>query len=259
VPTANRHDDSTCGLSATNRRVRRPRVRVQVLNGFQIFIDDEPVDLPSPAQRVVAFTALHRRALRREFVAETLWADRDRNRASANLRSALWQLRAAPEIVTVTRTHIALSAHVQTDLSELRSLTTGIFADEQPAVDRPHDITTQQVEFLDRDLLPEWYDDWAEFERERLRQLRIGALEELSNRLRRQRRFVLAIISALAAIRIEPFRETAHRALIEAHLDAGNRCEARRHYAHLCKLLDRELGLPPDPELTSLIVKSCGS
>ena len=46
---------------------------------------------------------------------------------------------------------------------------------------------------LDGDLLPDWYDDWLMIERERLRQLRVHALEQLAERAMREGRYGHAI------------------------------------------------------------------
>ena len=57
------------------------------------------------------------------------------------------------------------------------------------------------------DLLPGWYDDWVVFERERLRQRLLHALEMLSLRLVRQGRFGEAVEAALL-VHAEPLRES---------------------------------------------------
>lgn len=231
------------------------QLSLRLLDGFQLTAHGQVIDLPAPAQRVVAFAALNRRTLQRELVAEALWADRERHRASANLRSALWQLRAAPGAVEVTRCHLRLGDEVRSDLNEVQTLTNSILDDEGD-VDTTMHLTTHDVDLLDRELLPGWFDVWATVERERVRQLCIGALEELSQRLRRHRRFALAVVAAMAAIHIEPMRETAHHALIEAHLEAGNRTEALRRYDDLRGLLELELGVSPSPALQARVASS---
>ena len=52
---------------------------------------------------------------------------------------------------------------------------------------------------------------------------------------------------------IEPLRETAHRALIRAHLAQGNRAEATRQLQRLAQLLDKELSEKPSPMVTDLL------
>jgi two-component SAPR family response regulator len=75
------------------------------------------------------------------------------------------------------------------------------------------------------DFLPGWYDDWALMERERIRQRLLHALEAVSRRLARAGDYAGAVEAAMLAISAEPLRESAQRALIEAHVAEGNLAE----------------------------------
>ena len=56
---------------------------------------------------------------------------------------------------------------------------------------------------------------------------------------------------------IEPLRETAHGALIRAHLAQGNRAEAARQLQRLAQLLDKELaGEKPSAMVTDMLPTS---
>jgi DNA-binding SARP family transcriptional activator len=57
----------------------------------------------------------------------------------------------------------------------------------------------------------------------------------------------------MTAIRVEPLRESAQRALVEAHLAAGNLVEASRVYELYRELLRRELSVEPSSDLTLLL------
>ena len=103
------------------------------------------------------------------------------------------------------------------------------------------------------DLLPGWYDDWIVFERERLRQQVLHALECLATLLVAEGRYADGIEAALLAVAIEPLRESAQRRLIEAHLAEGNVGEAHRVLRMYGDLLDRELGIRPSPGLVALV------
>ncbi|MFF9527676.1 BTAD domain-containing putative transcriptional regulator, partial [Streptomyces achromogenes] len=105
----------------------------------------------------------------------------------------------------------------------------------------------------DGELLPGWDEEWVLLERERLRQLRLHALDALADRLTRQGSPALALEAALASIRIEPLRESAHRAVVAAHLSEGNVIEAVRHYRAYRQLLRDELGLEPSAQLARMI------
>jgi len=103
------------------------------------------------------------------------------------------------------------------------------------------------------DLLPGWYDDWALLERERVRQRLLHALEALSRQLVRLQRYAEAVEVAMMAVSAEPLRESAQRALIEAHLAEGNWVESRRSFEAYSDLLDRELDAQPNPELAAMV------
>ena len=62
-----------------------------------------------------------------------------------------------------------------------------------------------------------------------------------------------AVEAATAAVRREPLREDAHRALARAHLDAGDLCLARAAVQRYAQLTRRELGTEPSPELWALV------
>ena len=90
-------------------------------------------------------------------------------------------------------------------------------------------------------------------ERERFRQLRLHALESLSEQLTAMGRLGQAVEAALAAVASEPLRESAHRVLIKAYLAEGNRGEALLHFRGFRDLLSHELGVEPSPRMAELV------
>ena len=103
------------------------------------------------------------------------------------------------------------------------------------------------------ELLPGWYEDWVLLERERLRQLRMHALEVLADKLVCVGRFGEAVQAAMAAVAAEPLRESARRAVVRVHLAHGNVAEAVREYEAFRELLADELGVAPSPQLECLM------
>ena len=89
--------------------------------------------------------------------------------------------------------------------------------------------------------------------RERYRQLRLHALEDLCADRRSASRYSDALRLGLVAVQSEPLRETAHRQVIEVHLAEGNAGEALRQYDAFRRLLHAELGLPPSPAIRRLV------
>jgi DNA-binding SARP family transcriptional activator len=231
--------------------VRDESVRLALLDAFELRCDDEVVSLPPSAQRLLALLALHDRPLLRPHVAGTLWLDTPEERASANLRSSLWRLnRPGPKLVEATSFQLRLAPEVRVDVRETAALAHQLLA----ASDAPTGSETDlDPERLTGELLPDWYDDWVLLERERLRQLSLHALEALGERLLDASKMGAALEAALAAITMEPLRESSHRLLIRIHLAEGNAAEAIRAF-ELCRRLFREqLGLEPSPQLAQLV------
>ena len=103
------------------------------------------------------------------------------------------------------------------------------------------------------DLMPDWYDDWVLQERDRLRQIRLLALEAASEALLEERRYAEGAIAALAVVDTDPLRESAYRLLIRAYIGSGNIAEALHQFAVFRARLSRALGLAPSPQMLELV------
>ena len=114
-------------------------------------------------------------------------------------------------------------------------------------------MSHRAITALSLDLLPDWYDDWAVVEAEDWRQLRLHALDALTERLIVRGRHADATSAALAAVKAEPFRETAHAALTRVHLAEGNRAEAISAYERYREMLKAELELAPGSRIQALV------
>jgi DNA-binding SARP family transcriptional activator len=227
--------------------LRPPIHQLRLLNAFEAVCDGEPVDLPDGAQGVVAFVALRRRPVRREYAAGMLWLDASDERAAANLRSMLWRIqKAMPGLLEANGGRLRLAPDVQVDLQDAEQLAQRLLT-AGPSDERP------DLRLLAADLLPDWYDEWIVLERERFRQLRLSALEELCDRRTSAGRLGEALELGLLSVAGEPLRESAHRALIRVHLAAGNAVEALRQYGVCRRLLRDQLGIEPTQQLRELI------
>ena len=225
------------------------RTSLSLLDAFELRCDGELVGLPVSAQRLLAFLALHERPLLRPYVAGTLWIDASDERAGASLRSSLWRLnRSGHRLVDATSTRLGLAPGIDVDVRSSLALARRLLDGTAPA----EELDLAEAS-LNGEVLPDWYDDWLVFERERFRQLSLHALEVLSDRLLAAGRLGGALGAALAAVRGEPLRESAHRALIRVHLAEGNRAEALRQRELCRRLLRGRLGAEPSPQLDELL------
>lgn len=222
-------------------------VRLRLFAGFRLTVADRPVDLQPAARRLLAFAALARGKVGRAFAAYQLWPDKSEDRAKANLRSALWRLQKVPvRLVGTTRSELWLEESVWVDARQ------GVAQLRESCLEELIDGAMPYAA-LDADLLPDWYDDWLVTERERLRQLRLSALEQQAEHLLESGRTRDAIHAALSAVAIDPLRESAHRVVIQAHAAEGNSVEAHRQYQRFEGLLSRELGIAPSRQMRALV------
>lgn len=224
---------------------------VRLIDGFECVIGGETIELPRGCQRLVAFLALWERPVRRSFVSGSLWPDTDSAHSNACLRSSIWRLQSlgAP-FVHVTPMHLTLDPHVEVDYRAAVEWSRTVLAGADPL---PVAWTMHEISGLVREVLPDWYDEWVQQARERFRQLRLHALEQLCAHLTREGRYGEAILAGLAAVAIEPLRESAHRSVIDVHLAEHNRVEALRQYRRYEQLLRVQLALRPSAELRELV------
>jgi DNA-binding SARP family transcriptional activator len=230
-----------------------PEIRLCLLRGFEVRVDEHPVPLIWSGQRLVAFLALKDRPLTRSYVAGMLWPETTAIKASASLRSALWRAhQSCSSIIDASAQQLALGTTVVVDFRRAIASAQRLLSREVPC--QAEDVAAPARLNLSADLLPDWYDDdWVVAEREQFQQLRLHALEAMCERLTAAGRFGEAVDAALAAIRAEPLRESAHQALVKTHLAEGNRLEAVRQYERCRRLLLDELGLEPSSSLQELL------
>jgi DNA-binding SARP family transcriptional activator len=135
------------------------------------------------------------------------------------------------------------------DLVDARDLAHRVIGGET----RSTDIASASITHLSFDLLPDWYDDWVILEAEEWRQLRLHALEALSDRFARGGRHPDAVAAAMAAVKGDPLRESARVVLVKAHLAENNPSEALREIQRYRRLLHEQLGLKPSPIFMTLL------
>ncbi len=232
--------------SSEREELRQPQL--SLLGSFRLRLGDETTRLPEPCQRLVAFLGLQKgRPVGRSYVAGTLWPEVGEASARSDLRSALWKLgHLRDALVEVINDDLRLLPDVTIDLSEMRATAHRLLEDSRDGADLSPEL------FAD-DLLPQWSDGWVETERESYRQLRLHALEQLSERLAVAGRFGLAVEAGLLAVAGAPLRESAHRVVIRVMVMEGNRAEAHRRYGELSDLLRDEMDVEPSFELEEIM------
>lgn len=225
-----------------DHRRSRPRHRVTVLGSFTATSSTgtgpgDTVPLGVEARRVVAYLAVHRRPQHTAELAADLWPD-----GPAEL---LAETRADAAALLEERADgmLALDPAVDVDLDEAMALVRTLADAAGRPESVPADVSRARA-LLAADILPGDPAPWLAVERERFRQIRLNATEELSAALSAAGRHAEAVAVAEDAVRTAPSRETARRALIEAHLAQGEIAEAVAQYDEYQELLRSSVGAP---------------
>ena len=214
---------------------------LRLLGDFEVEVDGRRV--PDEAWRhrrgadVVKLLALQPgHKVHREWLMEALWPDLEAEAAAANLRKAVHFARRAlggAESIDTTGDLVSLwpDGGLAVDLEEFEAaakaaLTSGTQVEAAAGLYRG-------------ELLPaDRYADWTEPRRE---QSRFLCLELWRSAQRWD-----------AVLDIDRTDESAHRALMQRHLAAGNRSAAVRQFQRLRDVLRVDLGLGPDEETVAL-------
>lgn len=218
---------------------------LHTLGAWALAQDGVEVALPPRDQRVLALLLIEGRRPR-SVLSARLWPDAPDTRASSNLRSATLDLRRrAPGLVESVAGTLGLGRAVISDLERLRHLLrgghTGGLLGEAEAL--------RQV----GELLPGWREDWVVTEREYLRECVLDRIHHVVQGLVEIEAADHALPLVRTAIQLEPMRESAHRALAQLHLLAGDRVAAWQVYAGFRHRSVREFGVSPSPRFERLI------
>jgi DNA-binding SARP family transcriptional activator/tetratricopeptide (TPR) repeat protein len=217
--------------------------------------DGQPIDPGSPTTRsLIAYLLLNRgRPADRRRLAFTFWPGTGESAARRNLRQYLHHIRAAlapidPDgtLLTTEGSSIQFNPQAEIDLDVER------FLHET----RP-DASVKEIEhalsLYTGDLLEDIYDDWCVAERERLRQVWLGALDRYSQILQAEGKVSDALTVVQTWTNAEPFDESAQRRLMSLYALSGERAKAIQTYHSFARSLVTELDTEPLPETQALL------
>ncbi|TDV48780.1 DNA-binding SARP family transcriptional activator [Actinophytocola oryzae] len=217
-----------------------------LFGGFQLQVDGAVVKLAVGAQRLVAFLAVGGPSLRTR-IASALWGDGPEHRAQARLRTTIWRVNnLVPGLVTSRQGLLVVADFVDSDVRRFA-------AEARAQLSGGAEPSTATLELGAGELLPGWEDDWVRFERDRFKQLQLHMMEAIAAFLRARGDYGIALDIALHAVRADPLRESARRAVIDVHLAEGNHVEALREYRRFHNELLSQIGVRPSRSLSQLV------
>src|SRR5580698_551621 len=229
---------------------------ISLLGGFQARVGASTIHLPTrKTQALLAYLALHPgHPHDREKIQGLLWPDAPPRQAQASLRQTLFTLRktlpgtSAAALLT-TATTVALDAsHLTVDVAILERHVGGVTREALEGVASLY--AGHLLEAFVIDEAP--FDRWIENERSRLREVALGTLERLLDLQAAAGEPEKAIQTALHSLRLDPLRESTHRALMQLYAASGRRGAAVQQYRSLVSALAQELGVEPDSQTKRL-------
>jgi predicted ATPase/DNA-binding SARP family transcriptional activator len=230
-------------------------LKIYLLGQFRLQHLDEPIDLPSrPAQSLLAYLVLNSDvAHRREKLAGLLWPDSEESNARSYLRQALWRIRKSLESA-------GLEAHQYLKIDKInvcfdRKSDYWLDADvlrelgDSPTCDQ----LMESSAVYKGELLPGFYDDWVDIEREHLRSAYHQKMNLLLDGLLKARAWEQVLEWGEQWIRLGNAPEPAYRAMMESYAGLGQPSMIRSMYERCCEALERELGMEPSDDLRTFL------
>jgi DNA-binding SARP family transcriptional activator len=225
-------------------------VSLVLLGSFQARLQSgAPVVLSSKAQALLAYLAIKPgRRHARDKLASLLWPNAGDEHARQSLRQALLTLRH-----TLGDGAGLLADHREVAL-ESPGLDVDVVRFEALAGAQSIEALERAVELYQGDLLEGIrvkeppFDEWLLSERERLREVALGALGKLLGQQQASGPAEPAIRTAMRILALDPANESAHRELMRLFERQGRHGNALRQYRLCVDALQRELGVEPRPE-----------
>lgn len=251
--------------------VQNDSVLVCLLGGFRLlrFGQQLEVVISGKALTLLSSLALHlETGVTRDVLLDLLWPEQDSEQSAVSLHSLIYSLHRrlrddlqdASAVVYNNGSYLLnRAAGVSTDVARFDAMVgegnrlATVNQDLEAARRYEHALA------LYRGDLATGTDVYAVIERERLRASFLTILAWLANRSYREADYTSALEHASRLLANDPCREDAHRVVMRAHVQRGERAQALRQY-HLCEqVLRREFDIAPETATTALFDRIRGA
>jgi DNA-binding SARP family transcriptional activator/tetratricopeptide (TPR) repeat protein len=227
------------------------------LLGEQAIIDDRAGSVQARSSRavsLVAFLALHAGSPQtRQRIAGLLWPDSTDAQALTNLRRELHHLRQllGDEASLVVTSRDLRWCDTKTCDVDVRVFDTERKAALAAAAAGDDDgillHATAAIAVYRGELLPGVYEDWLLDARSQLERQYVDLCDLVSAARARTGDLAGAVAATRRRVQLQPLEEVGYRTLMELQADLGDRAGAVSTYHHCASVLERELGVAPDP------------
>jgi DNA-binding SARP family transcriptional activator len=213
---------------------------------------------------LLAFLGVHRgQSFTRSDLIEAIWSEQVTETAIGSINTTLWRLRKGLEALNVPigvylatdRRGVGLSsgAQIEVDVVRFESRARTELAKTAARAGEADREALRVVALLYRERpLAGFSGTWALRCRETLRTIYLDILEHLMAWHAQNAEYALAIGYARRILDVDPLREDVHGALMRYFALNGQRTLALRQFESCRALLQRELAIPPLPEIVAL-------
>lgn len=234
------------------------RLSLSLLGAFQVSSHGQSVQRfrVKTAQALLAYLAVEAdRPHQRDMLAGLLWPDVPDVTALNHLRHALSDLRkaigdtAAAPVLHITR-HTLQFNQTGDSWLDVHAFLSGARASDPAQLAQA--VALYRGPFLDGFSLntSPAFEEWLIVRQQHYHQLAVEALRQLADSHIRRGEYPAAQRHVQRLLQLEPWHEQAQGWLMDLLALDGRRAEALAQYDAYRRLIDRELGVPPAPELT---------
>lgn len=210
----------------------------------------------------------------RQHLAALLWPEYDEKAARGSLRVAFYRLQTllrkhdaalTKELFQARRRSIQVNVDNEAwlvDVTQFRAHLTAVSSHNHVSIEMcaECELRLKEVVALYKgDFLTNFpiglagpFDEWVEATRSELRQQMVATLRQLITICRVRDDHVSTIAYARQLVAIEPWQESAHRQLMRALADSGQRLAALAQFDTCCQILEEELDVSPSDETFAL-------
>ena len=247
--------------------VRMPELSLFLLGIPRIEREGRTVEVERhKALALLAYLAVTDATHRRDGLAALLWPELDQARSRAALRRTLSALNIAlaGDWLETDRETIGLlsSSTLRLDVNQFHNLLAQCRKHSHSEADvcancltpLADAVTLYRGDFLAGFTLRDapGFDEWQVFQTETLRRELASALERLARGHSARHELEIAVNYARRWLALDPLHEPAYNQLMRLYAWAGQRNAALRQYAECVRLLEGELGVPPQAATTEL-------
>ena len=245
---------------AVPRKVSPPRLEVRTFGEATVLVDGRAIsksEWGGPLVKELFFFLLKRKQARRDVILETFWPEYSAAKAKGVFHATLYRMRRVvpQETVSFDDSTDSYVFNQGPDFWFDAEVFEGLLGEASREPSAAYDLLAQAIRIYQGDFLPEIYSDWSADRRKELRRIYVDAVIQLAGIEFEASEYRQSMKLYRQAIAKEPYREDAHRGVMNSLAQAGRQSEALQHFLEFAQALKDELQVQPTAETEQLYDK----